>query len=91
MALAVAGFASGPVFPMIVAIGGDLYPDRLSSTAGNLTAVAVVGGTIYPPLVGVMSASIGIGGGMLGAAVLSVASGVAVLLAARVARRTMLS
>ena len=86
LALAVAGFASGPVFPMIIAIGGDLYGERPAAIAGTLTAVAVVGGTIYPPLVGLMSASVGIPAGMLGAGLLSIVSGAAILAAGRRAR-----
>jgi fucose permease len=82
-AFAVSGFASGPVFPMIVAIGGELYPDRLSATTGTLTGSAVIGGTLYPPIVGLMSAQFGIGTGLLGAAILSMLSGVAVVAAAR--------
>ena len=82
-AFAVSGFASGPVFPMIVAIGGDLYPQRLSATTGTLTGSAVVGGTLYPPLVGLMSARFGIGTGLLGAAVLSILCAFAILAAAR--------
>jgi len=82
-AFAVSGFASGPVFPMIVAIGGDLYPNRLAATSGTLTGAAVVGGTLYPPLVGLMSSRFGIGTGLFGAAMLSILCGVAVLAAAR--------
>ena len=82
-AFVVAGFAMGPIFPTIITIGGDLYPDRLSTTTGTLTGVAVVGGTIYPPLVGLMSASVGIGAGIGGAAVLSLLCGVLVLAARR--------
>jgi fucose permease len=81
VAFVIAGFASGPIFPTIIAIGGDLYPDRLATTAGTLTAVAVVGGTVYPPLVGLMSASLGIGAGILGAGLLSLACAAAVLAA----------
>jgi fucose permease len=86
-AFAVSGFASGPVFPMIVAIGGELYPHRLSATTGTLTGSAVIGGTLYPPLVGLMSARFGIGTGLLGAALLSVLSGIAILAAARARAR----
>jgi fucose permease len=84
-AFVVGGFAMGPIFPMIIAIGGDRYPDRLSTTAGTLTAVAVVGGTVYPPAMGLLSATIGIGAGMLGAGVLAVSSGVLILAGVRVA------
>jgi len=86
VAFAIAGFASGPIFPLIVAIGGDLYPRRLTQTAGALTGFGVIGGTIYPPLVGLMSASVGLGIGLVGAAALSIAAGGAVLLAARIGR-----
>jgi fucose permease len=83
IAFAISGFGSGPIFPMIVALGGELYPDRLSATTGTLTGAAVVGGTIYPPLIGLMSASFGLATGLLGAAVLSFACAGAILLAAR--------
>src|SRR4051794_21343071 len=46
---AVCGFASGPIFPMIVAVGGERYPDRSAAVSGFLVGCAVVGGTIYPP------------------------------------------
>lgn len=87
---AVAGFAMGPIFPMIVALGGDLYPDRLAATGGTLTGAAVLGGMLYPPLIGLMSAGFGIGVGLLGAAVLSFVSAGAILAAARIRdRRTL--
>ena len=87
---ALAGFAMGPIFPMIVALGGDLYPDRLAATGGTLTGAAVLGGMLYPPLIGLMSAQFGIGTGLLGAAVLSFVSASAILGAARVRdRRTL--
>jgi fucose permease len=89
VAFAVAGFAMGPIFPMIIALGGDLYPDRSAATGGTLTGAAVLGGMIYPPLIGLMSAGFGIGAGLLGAAGLSIACAVAILVAARTrARRT---
>jgi fucose permease len=87
VAIAVAGFASGPVFPLIVAIGGELYPHRVAAVAGTLTAAGVVGGIVYPPLVGLMSASLGLGAGLLGGACLSIVAAGAILAAARLARR----
>jgi len=84
---AVAGFAMGPIFPMIVALGGDLYPDRLAATGGTLTGAAVLGGMVYPPLIGLMSARFGIGTGLLGAAGLSFVSAAAILGAARIRDR----
>jgi fucose permease len=49
---AVAGFASGPIFPMIVAIGGDLYPERSAAVGGLLSGTAVAGSVVYPPIMG---------------------------------------
>jgi fucose permease len=86
-AIAVAGFASGPVFPLIVAIGGELYPHRVAAVAGTLTAAGVVGGIVYPPLVGLMSASLGIGAGLLGGGCLSIVAAGAILAAARLSRQ----
>ena len=36
-AFAAAGVASGPVFPMIIAIGGERYPERSAAVGGSLT------------------------------------------------------
>jgi fucose permease len=85
-AFALAGFAAGPIFPMIIAVAGELVPGRVSATTGTLTAAAVVGGMVYPPLVGFMSASLGIATGLLGAAGLSIACAAAIVAAARVPR-----
>ena len=37
------GFAFGPVFPMIVAIGGERFPERSAAVGGFLTGAAVFG------------------------------------------------
>lgn len=88
LTLGLAGVASGPVFPMIVAIGGELQPDRLAATTGTLTGAAVIGGTVYPPLIGLTSATFGIAAGIAGAGVLSVACGLAILATRRFAAPT---
>jgi fucose permease len=72
-----AGVASGPVFPMIVAIGGERYPDRSAAVGGSLAGMAVIGSTIYPPAMGVLSVTVGLTVAMLGNAVLAVACVVA--------------
>jgi MFS transporter, FHS family, glucose/mannose:H+ symporter len=68
-----AGVASGPVFPMIVAIGGERFPDRSAAVGGSLTGMAVIGSTIYPPAMGLLSVTVGLTVAMLGNAVLAVA------------------
>lgn len=77
------GFASGPVYPLIMSVAGQRFPRRSAIVAGSLAGVAVIGGVVYPPLMGLLSSSVGIRGGMLGAAVLGVACGTAVLIASR--------
>jgi fucose permease len=69
-----AGFASGPVFPLIIAIGGERHPDRAAAVSGLLTASAVVGGLIYPPVMGFLSVNVGLPLAMVGAGVLGVAA-----------------
>jgi fucose permease len=83
---AIGGFALGPVYPMIMSIGGGLYPRRLASVTGSLAGFGVVGGLIYPPAMGFISESGSIGLAMAGAAVLAVACGLAVQAAGRLAR-----
>jgi fucose permease len=76
----------GPIFPMIMALGGNIYPHRLAALGGSLTTAAVVGGLIYPPLMGLLESRIGLGGGMIGAALLGIPMAGAVLFARRTAR-----
>jgi fucose permease len=83
---ALAGACFGPVYPLIMAVGGDLYPHRLSALSGGLTAAAFIGGLLYPPLIGVLAEPVGIGPGLLGAAALGVPTAAGLLIARRAAR-----
>ena len=65
-----AGAASGPVFPMIVALGGERYPERSAAVGGSLVGFAVVGSTIYPPAIGFLSVTVGLPIAMAGNAVM---------------------
>jgi fucose permease len=78
---ALTGMFLGPIFPMIMALGGNVYPHRLAALSGSLTTAAVVGGIIYPPLMGWMEARIGLSGGMIGAALLGIPMAAAILVA----------
>jgi fucose permease len=84
-AFALTGFALGPVWPMIMTVGGTLFPHRAATVSGLLTAAGVVGSVAYPPLMGLISGVAGLGAGMTGAAVLALLSGVAVVTAGRAA------
>jgi fucose permease len=77
----IAGFASGPVFPLIVAVGGERHPGRSAAVGGFLTGAAVVGSVIYPPIMGFLSVNVGLAVAMVGAGLLSIACAGALLLA----------
>jgi fucose permease len=78
---AVVGFASGPVFPLIIAIGGERHPGRAAAVSGFLTAAAVAGGVIYPPVMGFLSVNVGLAVAMFGTGILAFACAGALLLA----------
>ncbi len=81
----VAGFASGPIYPLIMAIGGDRYPDRSAAVSGFLAGSAVLGSIAYPPVMGLMSVTIGLPAAMFGTALLGLACAAALTLSGRVA------
>ncbi len=80
---ALTGFASGPIFPMIVAIGGDRYPDRSAAVGGFLSAFGVAGSVVYPPVMGFLSVTVGLTVAMLGNVVLGAACAIALVLVGR--------
>ena len=86
-AFAVAGFASGPIFPVIVASAATCTRTDCQRTTGILTGAAVVGGTLYPPLVGLMSARVRDRVRLAGRGLLSFLCAIAILAAARMRRR----
>ena len=65
-----AGAASGPVFPMIIALGGERFPERSAAVGGTLVGFAVVGSTLYPPAIGFLSVTVGLPIAMAGNALL---------------------
>jgi MFS transporter, OFA family, oxalate/formate antiporter len=72
-----AGFAFGPIYPLIMAVGGDRFPGRAAAVSGFLSGVAIIGAVAYPPVMGFLSVTVGLGVAMGGAAVLAlVCSGV---------------
>jgi fucose permease len=83
---ALAGVASGPIFPMIVALGGEKYRDRSAAVSGFLGGTAVTGSIIYPPIMGFLSVSVGLTVAMLGNVVLAIACAGALVLVGRSTR-----
>jgi fucose permease len=80
------GFASGPIFPLIVAVGGERFPDRAAAVSGLIVASSVVGAVVYPPLMGVMSVTVGLPVAMVGTAVVVAAGGGALVVVGRMPR-----
>jgi fucose permease len=78
-----AGVSSGPIFPLIVAIGGDRYPDRSAAVGGYLAGAAVVGGISYPPVMGFLSVSVGLPAAMAGTGLLTLVAAAVLVLARR--------
>ena len=68
----VAGFAFGPVYPLIMAVAGDRYPSRSAAVSGFLSGFAVVGAILYPPVMGFISVGVGLAAAMIGAAAIAV-------------------
>ena len=58
IAIFIVGLASGNLFPLIFAITLGKMPDRANEISG-LMIMAISGGAIIPPLMGIMSANIG--------------------------------
>jgi len=84
---ALTGLFCGPIYPMIMALGGNLYPRRLAALSGALSGAAVAGSIIYPPLMGLMASRIGLRGGMIGAALLGLPAALGIIGARAAARR----
>jgi fucose permease len=68
----IVGTFFGPIYPMVMAIGGDLYPNRISVLSSGLSAAAISGSIFYPPLLGFLGERIELRTGMLGAACLGI-------------------
>jgi fucose permease len=79
----IVGFAFGPIYPVIMAIAGERFPDRSAAVSGFLAGTAVVGSVLYPPVMGFMSVTVGLPVAMLGLAVLGFACAAALLISAR--------
>lgn len=79
----VAGFAYGPVYPLIMAVAGDRYPARSAAVSGFLSGVAVIGAIVYPPVMGFVSVGAGLGAAMIGAAALVLVCGIVLVAVGR--------
>ena len=83
---ALAGIFCGPIFPMVVASAGALYPARANAVSGILLSAALAGSVVYPPTMGFISNGLGLGVGMAGAGLLAIACVGALVVARLLAR-----
>ena len=59
VAIFVAGLGFGNLFPLVFSIAINRMPDRSNEIAG-LMVMAIVGGAVVPPIVGVVSSNMGV-------------------------------
>ena len=85
---AVAGFTAGPVYPLIMAIGGERFPGRAAAMSGILAAAAIGGSLADPPLLGLISVTAGLPTAMAGTAVFGASAAVALVIVGRMPARS---
>jgi fucose permease len=78
-----AGVFYGPIYPTIMTLGGQFYPHRIATLTGALSTAAGVGVVVYPPLMGILASRVGLGAGMMGAALLGVPMAIGIYAARR--------
>jgi MFS family permease len=81
--LVAAGFFTGPVFPLLIAIGGDLFPHHLGRMTGGMTVAATIGALSYPPLIGFIAEAASLRTGLVIAGLLGIPAIVALVFAIR--------
>jgi FHS family glucose/mannose:H+ symporter-like MFS transporter len=59
------GLAYGPIFPTTLAIAGDRYPQRAGTVFGLLFSIALIGGMLFPWMVGQFSQRVSVRAGMV--------------------------
>lgn len=74
---AIVGLAYGPIYPSIMTLASQHYPERSASVSGLVGTAASAGQSAYPPIMGFLSPTLGLGAGMLGAAALVALAGIA--------------
>jgi fucose permease len=78
---AIVGLAYGPIYPSIMTLASQHYPQRSASVSGLVGTAASAGQSVYPPIMGFLSPTLGLGVGMLGAAALVALAGIATTIA----------
>lgn len=56
----VAGFGFAAIFPFLLGLVGDLYPDISGTAFGVVFVIALVGGSTFPYVIGVLGDLVGL-------------------------------
>jgi MFS transporter, FHS family, glucose/mannose:H+ symporter len=80
---AVTGFGIGPIVPMIMVVAGERYPTRSAAVSGFLSSAALTGTIVYPPAMGFLSVTVGLGVAMVGNGILAMICAVALVMVGR--------
>jgi MFS transporter, FHS family, glucose/mannose:H+ symporter len=80
---AVTGFGIGPIVPMIMVVAGERYPTRSAAVSGFLSSAALTGTIVYPPAMGFLSVTVGLGIAMVGNGILALVCAVALVMVGR--------
>lgn len=80
---AATGLGIGPIYPMVMVVAGEQFPGRSAAIGGTLGSAAVGGTIIYPPIMGLLSVTVGLGIAMLGNAVIALGCVTALFLVGR--------
>ena len=89
-ALALVGLALANIFPAVVAVGGEVYPQAAGTVSGTLIAAGGVGGAVFPWLTGVVAEQAGLGLALAGGLALLVIMLVAELAVIGLQRRRLI-
>jgi fucose permease len=90
-AVAIAGFAVGPMAPTLVSVAGDRYPRQMGAAIGLVLSIAQLGGMVLPWLTGKATIAFGYRAGLAvpALAALSIAVGSALVWHTRARRPAM--
>jgi len=64
IAISIIGLGAGNLFPLVFSIAINKMPSRANETSG-LLVMAIVGGAVIPPIMGIVSSSVGIVGSII--------------------------
>jgi fucose permease len=68
---------------MIMVLAGERFPGRSAAVSGSLSSAALVGTIVYPPVMGLLSVTVGLAIAMFGNGLLALACAGALVMVGR--------